>query len=171
MCPSSPPRLCRDIALPWSSRRQRPRRRDAGFWRSALFQIQILLAFANPLQPELIRLLVTLRARRPNRRTAFGVEHAELQAGHVGGFSHFAPHRVNFAGQVSLGQTADGRVAGHLADGVRIDGQEQSLAAHPRRRQRRLDPGMAGSDDDDVIFPGINEHGWNVTANGSDKSR
>jgi len=110
----------------------------------ALFYIQILLAFANPFQPELIRLFVALRARRPNRRTALGVEHAKLQACHVGGFPHFASHRINLPREVSFGQAADGRVARHLADGVRIDRQQQSLAAHPRRRQCRLDPGMAG---------------------------
>ena len=117
------------------------------------------LAFANPFQPKLVGLLVALRAWRPNGRSFLGVEHPELQAGHIGRLAHLAAQRVNLASEMAFGQSADGRIAGHLADGVGIDGQQQRRATHPRRGQRRFDSGMAGPDDNHVIFLRINEHG------------
>ena len=77
----------------------------------ALLDIYIRFPFANPLEPELVGFLVTLCARCPDGRTSLGVEHPKLQAGHVGGFAHLAPQRVNLPRQMALGQTTDGRVA------------------------------------------------------------
>jgi len=41
-------------------------------------------------------------------------------------------------------------VAAHLAQGLDVVRQQQRLAAHARRRQRRLGAGMATADDDHV---------------------
>ena len=46
--------------------------------------------------------------------------------------------------------TADGRIAGHLADGGDAMRHEGRARAHARRRGRRLAAGMAATDDDDI---------------------
>ena len=97
-----------------------------------------------------IRGAVVLRPRRPDRRAFAGVEHAELDAGLVGRLGHLAAERVNLADELALREAADGGIAGHLADLVGAEGDEQRAAAHPRRRQRRLAACVSGADDDDV---------------------
>ena len=42
-------------------------------------------------------------------------------------------------------------IAGHLADGLELVGQQQGAGAKARRRRRRLAAGMAAADDDDVV--------------------
>src|SRR5512138_3129485 len=51
---------------------------------------------------------------------------------------------------MAFGQAADGRVAGHLGDGVEVDGQETGPEPHRARRGGRLTAGVTGPDDDDV---------------------
>ncbi len=127
-----------------------------------LLHVEPFLTLARRLEPELIGFLVALRARAPHAGALGGVQHAELDAGGVGVDSHLAAERVDLAHHLSLGQSADGWVARHLADGVQVHGQEQRLASHARGSQRRLDAGMARPDDDDVIALGIDEHGRGV---------
>src|SRR5205809_6960482 len=53
---------------------------------------------------------------------------------------------------MALADATDGRVTGHLADVVEVQGQHQGLTAHPGCGQRRFDTGMAGSDNDHVVY-------------------
>jgi hypothetical protein len=115
---------------------------------------KIRLPFANPFQAELIGLLVALSAGRPNGRTFLGVEHPELQPVMSVALPISPPKRVNLARQMTFGQTADGRVAGHLADGVGIDGQQQSFAPMRAAAKRSLDAGMTRADHDHIILFG-----------------
>ena len=126
--------------------------------RLPLLAVQILLPLAHPLHPKLIRLLIALRARRPHARAALRVQHAELQPRHIRRLAHLAAQRINLPRQMPLRQSADGRVARHLPDGVQVDGQQQRLRAHARRRQRRLHPRVARADDDDIVRLRINKH-------------
>ena len=52
---------------------------------------------------------------------------------------------------MALADATDGRVTGHLADVVEVQGQHQGLTAHPGCGQCRFDTGMAGSDNDHVV--------------------
>src|SRR5260370_28558165 len=99
--------------------------------RLPLFYIELLLTFTHPFESELIGLLVTLSAWRPNRRSLFRVQHPELQSGHIGGFPHFATDGIDFTGQMALCQASNGRIAGHLTDSVEVDREHQCLTAHP----------------------------------------
>ena len=65
--------------------------------------------------------------------------------------AHLSAQRINLPRQMSLGQSANRRVAGHLADGISVHRQQQSLATHPCCSQRGFDSGMAGTDDNDVV--------------------
>ena len=72
-----------------------------------------------------IGLLVTLGAWGPYGRTSGGVEQAELDADGVGDFPHDAAQGIDFADQVSLGDAADGWVAGHLSNEIDVQGIER----------------------------------------------
>ena len=78
------------------------------------------------------------------------VEDPELDAGTVDGPGHRSAERVDLAHEVPLADAAEGRVAAHLAEGLDALGQQQSLAAHARSRERRLGAGMAATYHDDL---------------------
>ena len=71
---------------------------------------------------------------------------------------------------MTLGQAPNGRVTGHLGDGIQVLGEDSRLAAEPRGRHRRLHPGMAGSADNDVVVLGegveAGGHGGNEPSTG-----
>ena len=64
-----------------------------------------------------VELAVGLGARALHGRALGAVEQPELDAGRVGHPAHQAVERIDLAHQVALAEPADGRVAGHLADG------------------------------------------------------
>ena len=70
----------------------------------------------------------------------------------IGRAPHHAVERVDLADQMALAEAADGRVAGHLADGLGLVGQQRRARAAARGRRRRLAAGMAAADDDDVVM-------------------
>jgi hypothetical protein len=66
------------------------------------------------------------------------------------GPGHRSAERVDLAHEVPLADAAEGRVATHLAEGLDALGQQQSLVAHPRGRERRLGAGMAATHHNDL---------------------
>jgi hypothetical protein len=124
----------------------------------ALFDVQIFLPFADPLQPELIRLFVALRAGSPDRWAFLGVQHAELQAGHVGCLAHFAAKSVDLASQMPFREAAHCRVAGHRPNLVYVNREEERLASHPGGCKRSFDAGMPGAKDNHIILLRVNKH-------------
>jgi hypothetical protein len=67
-----------------------------------------------------ILLLVALRAGRPDGGASRSIEQAELDADGVRDLAHDSAERVDLANEMTLGDAADGRVAGHLRDEVEI---------------------------------------------------
>ena len=63
---------------------------------------------------------------------------------------HFTAEGIDFPDQVTFGETADGRVAGHRPDGVGIDHRQQRFAAQPGGGQGRFTAGVAGTDHGDI---------------------
>ena len=63
---------------------------------------------------------VCLGARGSNRGALAGIENSELDTGVIGGNSHDATQRIDFLDEMSLTNAANGRIAGHLAQGVQI---------------------------------------------------
>ena len=51
---------------------------------------------------------------------------------------------------MTLGGAADRGIARHVRDGAVRQRADRDACAQPRRRPRRLDPGVAGADHDDV---------------------
>ena len=96
-----------------------------------------------PLQGVLHHLLVLapvgLGPQGVDRRTLAPVEHPVLDAGPVCGLTHLTAQGVQLSDQMALAGAADGRVAGHVAHGVQVDGENNGLQTHPGRCQGRLD--------------------------------
>ena len=93
---------------------------------------------------------VRLRPGASDRRTLAPVQKAELYPGGVRRAAHEPVQRVDLADEVPLPEAADRRVARHLADGARLVRHQQGRGAEARRRRRRLAPGVASPDHDDV---------------------
>ena len=93
---------------------------------------------------------VRLRPRRLHRRPLASVQRPHLDRRAVGSHGHRPAQRVDLAHQMRLADAANGRIAGHLADGLDALRQEQRRRAKPRRSERRLGPGMTAADDDDI---------------------
>ena len=94
------------------SRSRTPRTRPSSMIERRHFRLldaKIRLAFQHLLHPDPVLLLVALRARRPDRRTAAGIQQPELDPDRIGHLAHHAAQRVDLAHQVTLGDAADRR--------------------------------------------------------------
>ena len=95
---------------------------------------------------------VGLCAQGVNRRTLAEVQHAVLDAGLVRGLGHLAAERVELAHKVPLARTADGGVAGHVADAVEIHREAHGVKPHARRGKRGFDSCMPCADNGYIAF-------------------
>ena len=116
----------------------------------ALTHRQVLLPLQRGLHNPLVLPAVGLGPQRPHRRALAPVQHPVLDAGPVGSLGHLAAQRVQLPHQVALAGAADGGVAGHVAHGVQVDGEHNGFQAHPGRRQRRFNAGVARADDRNI---------------------
>jgi len=80
-----------------------------------------------------------------NCRAAAGVEQSKLNSSSIRAFRHDAAQSINLAYQMSLGDSADRRIARHLRDAAQIEGKKRRLHPHPGCRHRRLAPRMAAA--------------------------
>lgn len=79
-----------------------------------------------------------------------GIQGSKLDPGSVSGSGHGAIQRIDLLDQVTLPDTTDRRIAGHLAQGFDVVGQQQGLGTHAGSSQCRFSTGMASADDDHV---------------------
>ena len=91
-------------------------------------------------------------ARRDQTAGPSPVQDAVLDTGPVGSPAHLAPQGVQFPDQVALSGTADGRVAGHIAHRIQVNGEAQGAQPHPGGGQGSLNARVARADDRDVKF-------------------
>ena len=94
-----------------------------------LADIQVRLVFHDLLHPQPVAQPVGLGPGGPDRRAFAGIEPPELDAGGVDIFGHFAAQGIDLLDQMAFGQAADGRIAGHGADGVDVDDADRRAAA------------------------------------------
>ncbi len=88
---------------------------------------------------------------RPLHGGALGtVEQAELDASGVRYSPHEAIESIDLAHQVALAEPADGRVAGHLADGGKLVRDKGGARTHASSGGRSLAPGVTAAHNDDV---------------------
>ncbi|MPM09857.1 hypothetical protein SDC9_56180 [bioreactor metagenome] len=88
----------------------------------------------------------------PDGRAFAAVEHPVLDARPVRSFGHFAAQGVQLPYQVAFSGAADSGVAGHIANGIQIDGEAHCGQSETRGGQRGLNSGMARADDGDIEF-------------------
>ena len=117
---------------------------------SFLTECQILLQFDPILHFELICLFVGLRARAVHGWPFATVQHPEMNPGGVDHTTHFAAERIDFADNLSLGDSPDGRIAAHLCDGVAIHRQQCRFRPEPRRCEGGFGPRMTGTNHDHI---------------------
>ncbi len=98
-----------------------------------------------------IELAVGLGARPLNRGPLRAVQHAELNAGLVGDAAHQPVQRVDLAHEMTLAEPANGRIAGHLADGLDLVRDQRRARAHARGRGRGLAAGVSAANHDHII--------------------
>src|SRR5579859_3062311 len=78
----------------------------------SLLDVEIRLALQDFTHFQAILLLVALRARRPHRRAAGGIEQTKLNSDGVCDFAHDSAQGVHFTDEMALGDPAHGGVAG-----------------------------------------------------------
>ena len=79
-------------------------------------------------------------------------ENAELDAALVGDAAHEAVQSVDFPDQMALAEAADGRIAGHGADGRESMRHQGRLRAHAGAGGRGFTAGMAAANHDNVEY-------------------
>src|SRR6185436_18897427 len=95
---------------------------------------------------------VTLSPRGPDGRTFGSVEHSELNAGSVGSSSHNAAQGIDLTHHGTLGNPANGRIAGHLSDGLEILGEKEGARPAARGQCGGLGSCVAASDHHDIVM-------------------
>ena len=134
-----------------------------------LAEVEVRLDLDEAFDFALVGPFVGLGAGRVHRRAFADVEHAELDAGAVDGEAHRAAEGVNFADDLALGDAADRRVTGHLADGIEVRREEGGLGADTGSGEGGLGPGVAGADYHDVVV--IGENHASIVACGRESKR
>ncbi len=125
-----------------------------------LLDFQIRLRFEHFAHLQAIGLLIALGTRRPDGGAARSIEETELDADGVGDLAHDAAERVDFADEMSLGDAADGGIAGHLGDEIDVQCVKGSLQAHAGGSHGGLASGMTGADHDHVEMFVKRLHAW-----------
>jgi len=104
-------------------------------------------------------LLIALGAGRPDGRSTRSIEQAKLDANRVRDLAHDAAEGIDFANQMSLGNSAYGGIAGHLRNEVYVQRVEGGLQAHAGRSHGCFASGVTGANHDNVGMFGEG-HAW-----------
>ena len=123
----------------------------------ALLEIEVRGVFQEGFEAELVGFFIALGAGGADARAFGSVEEAELDGCRVGIFGHDATEGIDFAHDVAFCQSANGRIAGHLADGVRILGEEKGRATEAGGGESGLHTGVTRSNDGDIVGFRIDE--------------
>lgn len=129
---------------------QLPRRLENQSGNSALNGVKIGVFLEElPHRPP-IKPAVALRARGPDCGALAPVEHAELQGRHIGCPPHDATEGIDLPNDRPLGDSADGWIAGHLANRLERARDDPNACAAARSRNGGLRAGVACSDNQNV---------------------
>ena len=123
---------------------------DQQFLHHFLPQRQVRLLLDQSLDLELISLLIRLGPRAMHGGAFAAVEQAKLNARRVDRPAHDAAEGVDLADDLTLGDSADGRITAHLADRVLIEGDKRSPRADARRDVSGFAARVPRADYDDV---------------------
>ena len=93
-----------------------------------------------------------LKGMKAFTRTLSDVEHSELDGGFIRYDTHLAAQSIDFAHNLSLGNTSDGGVATHLTNLVHIHRYQTGFGTHVCRGCSSLASGMSSTDNEHVII-------------------
>ena len=93
---------------------------------------------------------IRLGAGGSHRRAFARIEDAELDTGLIGGSSHRAAQRVDLFDEMTLADTPDRGVTGHLAEGFHAVRQQQGGSTHAGTGQGGLGACMTAANHDDI---------------------
>ena len=83
---------------------------------------------------------------------SFGtVKHFGLDKGLVNIFSHLSTKSIQLTDQMSLSDTADRGIAGHLSESFNVVRKKQRLTSHASRSKGGFYTGMPAANHDDVV--------------------
>ena len=100
-----------------------------------------------------------MRARGSNGGAFGGIQGTELNSGFVSGDRHRTTERIDLLDQVPFADSANRRVAGHLAERLDAMSKQQRPTPQPRCRERSLRAGMSTANNDDFEFRRV-LHEW-----------
>src|SRR5579862_3054118 len=112
----------------------------------ALNTAQVRVPFQQRTDGSPVQAAVALRARRPHSGPLAPIEHTELQCRQIRCTTHDSTQRVDLAHDGPFGNAADGRVAGHLPDGLERARYESHASADTSGRHSRFGAGVTGAD-------------------------
>ena len=124
-----------------------------------LEDLQIVLGLEALTDRAFVEKAIGLGTRRTNGGSLARVENPELDAGYIGGFGHRAAERIDLLDEVSLADSPDRWVAGHLSQRIDVVGQQKCLCPHSCCGKTRLGAGVSTADDDDVEMLRVRDHG------------
>jgi hypothetical protein len=114
---------------------------------------EVGFGFEDLLHPNAVLFFIALGAGRPDRRSAAGIQEAELNADGVGDFAHDSAKRIDLTNQVTLGDTPDGGIAGHLRNQVGIHRDHGGPETNPGAGPRGFAASVTAADNHDIAFP------------------
>ena len=123
-----------------------------------LQKVEIRLRLDHGLHPELVSFFVALGPRRADAWTLVRVQGTKLNASGIGIEGHHASQGIDLPDHVPFGQTAHSRVTGHLADGVKVLGQDQGPTTQSCGGHGRFNTGVASAHHQDLVPLWVDEH-------------
>ena len=123
-----------------------------------LLELEVFLLFQGQLHDLLVLAAVGLGPEGMDGGTLAPVEHAVLDAGPVGGHAHLAAQGVQLPDQMALAGAADGGIAGQIAHGVQIDGENDRIEAQTGGSQCGLNARMTRTDDGHIAASCVISH-------------
>ena len=110
----------------------------------------------------MVALAVALQAQAVHGGALAEIQHPALQHGGIGRLGHLAAQGIQLPDKVALGGAADAGIAGHIADGIQRDGEDDGAAAQTGGGEGGFDAGVARADDGDIVgASGVGfHHGW-----------
>ncbi len=95
---------------------------------------------------------VRLRARAMHRWPLGAVQQLEMNPSPISRNPHQAVKRIDFTHKVPLANSANGRIAGHDADGIQAMCQQHRPRAHARGGRCGFAPRMTATHDNHIIY-------------------
>ena len=123
-----------------------------------LLYLQLGLVFDAMSHPQAVGLTVGLGPGGLHCWSLLGVQAPKLDGGGIGVLGHLPTQGIDLLDQLPFGQPPDGRVAGHEADGVDVDGEQEGVTSEPGCGQGRLTTRMPSAHDDYIVLFWVDNH-------------